>query len=251
MPPEARISIVMPAFNAADKISGVLDRIAPALWEKLDSVLIVNDGSRDQTGAIAEQCAFVNHKIKVINLAVNGGYGAAVRAGLVRCRQDGSDFAVCLHADGQYPPEVIEEFIRFMQTNGVDVLQGSRIASGTALSGGMPLYKYIANRVLTFWENRAFGMRFSDFHSGFLIYAKKALATIPFDKLSDSFDFDVEVIACCRALGLTLRELPVPTHYGDEISHVKSIPYGLRICAIMLRYCAGGYHRACALKVAA
>jgi glycosyltransferase involved in cell wall biosynthesis len=245
MPAEPRISIVMPAFNAALHLDGVLDRIGPALWGKIVSLWIINDGSRDDTGAVADRAARKNSKIKPVHLSANSGYGEAVRSGLLRCREEDCNIVFCLHADGQYPPEVILDFAGFMQEKDVDLLQGSRIASGTALSGGMPLYKYVANRCLTFCENRVFSLHLSDFHSGFLGYSRRALLNAPIERLSRSFDFDVEVIACCRALGYKISERSVPAHYGDEISHVQSVRYGIRICRVMIRYLRGVYTGYC------
>jgi hypothetical protein len=128
-----------------------------------------------------------------------------------------------------------------MAGNAIDILQGSRIASGTALSGGMPVYKYIANRVLTFFENRVFGLSMSDYHSGMLLYSRTALAKLPFDRLSDSFDFDLEVIASGRAAGLHIAEQPIPTRYAGEVSHLNPITYGLRVVGVMLKYLVGRY----------
>ena len=105
----------------------------------------------------------------------------------------------------------------------------------------MPAYKYVAGRMLTFLENRVFGLRMTDYHSGYLVYGKRALASIRFADLSDSFDFDLEVIASARALGLRIGERPIPTHYGDESSSLSPVPYGLRVLGVMLKYLRGHY----------
>ena len=131
--------------------------------------------------------------------------------------------------------------LQAMAARGLDLLQGSRIASGTALSGGMPLYKYLANAGLNVLENLTFGLGMTDYHSGYLVYGPRALAAIPFDRLSDSFDFDLEVIASARAAGLAVGEAPIPTHYGDEISHLRPLPYGLRVLRVLWRYRRGKY----------
>jgi hypothetical protein len=130
-----------------------------------------------------------------------------------------------------------------MQTRGLDLLQGSRIAGGRALAGGMPLYKYLAGKVLTALENRVMAAELSDYHSGYLVYGERALAILPFAALSDRFDFDLEVIACAQAAGLHVGEHPIPTHYGDEISYLDPILYGLNVLAVMARFRAGHYHR--------
>jgi hypothetical protein len=120
-------------------------------------------------------------------------------------------------------------------------MQGSRIASGTALSGGMPAYKYVANRILTFFENIVFGLSMTDYHSGMLFYSRKALDTLPFERLSASFDFDLEVIALARARGLAISEMPIPTRYAKEQSYLNPVSYGVRVLGVMVKFLAGRY----------
>ena len=237
------VSIFMPAYNAARHLENVISRIPRELWEIIRYVWIVDDGSRDATGQVVQRLCSANAKIRSARFGFNRGYGKAVREGLARCQQDKCDFAVCLHADGQYPPEAVLGFVEAMAALGIDLLQGSRIASGTALSGGMPLYKYVANRVLTFFENIVFGLSMTDYHSGMLLYSRKALDTLPFDRLSASFDFDLEVIARCRAQGLAIAERPIPTRYAGETSHLNPVTYGLRVLAVLAKYLAGRYDR--------
>ena len=143
--------------------------------------------------------------------------------------------------DGQYSPEVLPDLLRELDRRGLDLLQGSRIAGGGALAGGMPLYKYAGNGVLNKLERVAFGLPLTDFHSGYLVYGPRALATIPFERLGDSFDFDLEVIAAARARGLAVGEAPIPTHYGDEISYLNPLTYGLRVLRVMWRFKRGAY----------
>lgn len=231
----------MPAFNAARHLPAVIDRFPEELWRMVEHVWIINDGSTDDTRSCADRLAEQNQKIRPVHFAWNRGYGKAVREGITRCKSDKCDFAVCLHADGQYPPEVIVRFVGEMTEGGIDILQGSRIASGTALSGGMPVYKYVANRVLTFFENMVFDLSMTDYHSGMLFYGKNALDSLAFDALSSSFDFDLEVIALAKSRGLSIAELPIPTTYAGETSHVNVFSYGLRVLRVMARYSAGRY----------
>ncbi len=233
----------MPAYNAAAHIEGVFERIPSEVWKQLHHVWVVNDGSADNTAEKLDGLAKQNARIRPVHLQVNRGYGIAVQTGLKRCREDGCDIAICLHADGQYAPEIIPQFVEKIESEQYDIVQGSRIASGTALSGGMPLYKFVANRVLTFFENLVFGLSMSDFHSGYLVYSRKALDSIPFERLSTSFDFDLEVIASARARGLKVGELPIPTRYAEEKSHVNSIAYGMRCIGVMAKYLMGKYRR--------
>lgn len=226
-----------------DRIEGVIARIPRELWDRIAHVWIIDDGSRDATGLLADRMATSNAKIRAVHFGFNRGYGKAAREGLLRCKADACEFAACIHADGQYPPELVGPFVDHMRKGRIDVLQGSRIGSGTALSGGMPLYKYYANRILTFFENICFGLSMTDYHSGMLLYGRHALDSLPFDRLSASFDFDLEVIAWARARGLAIAEKPIPTRYAGEKSYLNPVTYGFRVLAVMAKYLAGAYHK--------
>lgn len=232
-------TIVMPAYNAARHITGVLERIA-RLELRLTSIIVVNDGSVDDTSARVRGFAFERCPLRLLERPRNGGYGAAMKDGLAAARQSPTDHVACIHADGQYSPEALPRLVRAQQERGLDLLQGSRIASGTAKSGGMPLYKRAANALLNRLENRTLGLALSDYHSGYLLYARRALE-LPFETLSNSFDFDLELIACAKARGLTVGEEPIPTHYGDEVSHLNPVTYGLRVLRVMWSYQRGRY----------
>ena len=240
-----RVGVVIPAYNAEHTLAGVLARIPVTL--RLTHVCIVNDGSTDATGRVARELAGRPddrwQQLEPLDLARNRGYGGAVKHGLLVARRAGMDVVCCLHADGQYAPEELPAMIATLADRGLDLLQGSRIASGTALSGGMPLYKYIAGRALTALENRVLGLEMTDYHSGYMVYGPRALESLPLERLSDGFDFDLEVIATARAHGLRIGERAVPTHYGDEVSHLAPVRYGLRVLGVMLNYRAGLYHR--------
>ncbi len=238
-----KIAVFIPAYNAAHHIASVIARIPEETWSNIVNLWIVNDGSTDNTAEVVEELEKKNSTIVALHLPKNVGYGNAVQIGLRKCRESTCDIAVCLHADGQYPPESIPEFGQFMHATACDILQGSRIASQTALSGGMPLYKYIAGKILTFFENWVFDLAMTDFHSGFLVYSRRALDGIPFSHLSGSFDFDLEVIASARNMGLKIRELPIPTRYADEVSYLNPVSYGLRVVRVMVKYLFGMYRR--------
>ena len=185
-----QLAIVIPAYNAAKTLADVVDRIPKEIDERLHRLWIVNDGSSDETLAVAEGLARSNVKIQLLHCVKNRGYGGAMKLGLSQARQDGASHVACVHADGQYAPEVLPELLAELSGQNIDLLQGSRLASNTALSGGMPLYKYLAGKGLTALENQVMGLGFTDFHSGYLVYGPRALDCIPFDKLSVSFDFD-------------------------------------------------------------
>lgn len=232
--------VVVPAYNAGRHIAGVLERLAAQRECGLSRVVVVNDGSRDDTLEQVQAARFSACELSVIDRPSNGGYGAAMKDGLDAARASSPELVACVHADGQYGPEVLPALRRALAARRLDLLQGSRVASGTALSGGMPLYKYAANAVLNRLENRTFGLSMTDYHSGYLIYGSAALA-LPLRSLSDSFDFDLEVIACARARGLAVGEEPIPTHYGDEISHLNPVTYGLRALRVLWNYRRGRY----------
>ena len=235
------ISIFIPSYNAAATIGNVIERVPLHLWQSIKCVYLINDGSSDRTGSVLDAIAGANAQCRAVHHGCNRGYGATVKRGLALCRDDGCRFAACLHADGQYPPESIGPFVEKMRTERIELLQGSRVASGTALSGGMPLYKYIAGRVLTALENRVFGLSMTDYHSGFLVYGRKVLDTVPFDRLSGSFDFDLEVIAAVRSMGMSVGELPIPTRYAGEKSYLNPFTYGLRVLRVVARFASGKY----------
>jgi glycosyltransferase involved in cell wall biosynthesis len=235
------VSIFVPAYNAAKHLASVISRIPAASWPQIQSIWIINDGSIDNTRAVIDTLAAGNPKIKKIEFERNRGYGQAVKAGLAAIRQEGADYAVCLHADGQYPPESIPLMIATAVEQGLDIVQGSRLAPGTALAGGMPYYKYIAGKILTGMQNRIYGLKLTDYQSGFLCYGRRVLEAIPFETLSDSFNIDVEIIASARARGMKIGEIGIPTRYADEKSYLNPWMYGLRILGVMGRYLGGGY----------
>lgn len=234
------VTIVIPAYNAARHITGVLERIARCEDCALTSVIVVNDGSDDDTSARVRGVDFRRCPLQLLERSRNGGYGAAMKDGLRAARLARSERVACVHADGQYSPEALPSLVQAQEWRGLDLLQGSRIASGTAASGGMPLYKRAGNALLNRLENRTFGLGMSDYHSGYLLYGRRAL-DLPFEAFSNSFDFDLEVIACARARGLLVGEEPIPTHYGDEVSYLNPVTYGLRVLRVMWNYQRGHY----------
>jgi glycosyltransferase involved in cell wall biosynthesis len=234
------IIVVIPAYNAARHVAGVLARLARLPVCELSRVIVVNDGSTDSTQARIVGAGFTRCALELVDRPKNGGYGAAMKDGLAAALRHAPELVACVHADGQYSPEVLPDLAVAFRARALDLLQGSRIASGTARSGGMPLYKRAGNALLNQLENRTFGLGLSDYHSGYLLYGRRALE-LPFQSLSNSFDFDLEVIACARARGLTVGEAPIPTHYGDEVSHLNPLSYGLRVLRVMWNYQMGRY----------
>ena len=236
--------VVIPAYQAARHIRGVLERVLAVEGLGLTRIIVVDDGSRDQTCSEVRAVSSARVPIELIERPRNGGYGAAMKDGLEAARSCDPDAVACVHGDGQYGPEVLPALLASLRARELDLLQGSRIASGTALSGGMPVYKYAANALLNRLENFTLQLGMSDYHSGYLVYGRRALRQLPLPALSDSFDFDLEVIASARARGLRVGEAPVPTHYGDEHSHLQPIAYGLRVLRVLWRYRRGQYDAA-------
>lgn len=238
-----KLSIVIPAYNAGQTIPGVVRRIPDSLAPIISKIWIVNDGSLDDTAQVCKSLAEDNDLIHVIELAHNSGYGVAMKRGLDAAAIDGSDIVACLHADGQYAPESLPELLATMDKNSLDLLQGSRLATGkTALQGGMPLYKYLAGQALVRLENVVFDLGMSDYHSGYMLYSRRALSAIDYHSLSKSFDFDLEMIASAKARALAIGEHPVPTRYADEVSYLNPMTYGLRVLRVLFDYKRGKYH---------
>jgi glycosyltransferase involved in cell wall biosynthesis len=237
--------VVIPAYNAGRHLPDVMTRVAKTPDADLRRIVVVDDGSTDDTAACVRALPGLSTStwacpVTLVERARNGGYGAAMQDGLRVARHDDPDVVACVHADGQYSPEALPALLGELSARGLDLLQGSRIASGTARSGGMPLYKIAANAVLNRLENWTLGLGMTDYHSGYLLYGRRALA-LPFETLSSSFDFDLEVIATARAHGLAVGEAPVPTRYADEESHLQPITYGLRVLRVLWNYRRGHY----------
>ena len=235
-----KLCVVIPAYNAARHIEGVLERVAGLVPFGLEQVIVVDDGSRDRTARLVEARQATNPRLRLLVRSQNGGYGAAMKDGLTLARESEPDVVACIHADGQYAPEVLPDMLEQLSRRRLDLLQGSRIAAGTALRGGMPLYKYVGNALLNRIENHTLELSLTDYHSGYLVYGPRALG-LPLSRLSDSFDFDLEVIASARAHGLLVGEAPIPTHYGDEVSHLNPFSYGLRVLRVMWNFRRGHY----------
>jgi hypothetical protein len=157
-----------------------------------------------------------------------------------RSKQAGA--AILLHSDGQYSPEKIPEILEQFDRDAADMVQGSRMLDGGALKGGMPFYKFVSNKALTAIENWAFGMRMAEYHSGYMAYSRKAIETIPWEKLSNSFDFDLEMLVLARVKGLRIAEVAIPTIYAGEKSHLNPIKYGFDVLKVVRDFRRGKYH---------
>ncbi|MFC1522185.1 glycosyltransferase family 2 protein [Elusimicrobiota bacterium] len=236
-----RITIVVPAYQAAKTLRSVLDRIPKDIMEEIHKIIIANDASTDSTAQIAAEAVKTYPKIELVNHPQNMGYAQIQKTSFKQALQEQADAIVLLHSDGQYAPELLGKMIEPIKNGQADVTQGSRILGGKALEGGMPLYKYIANRALSTLENIALGLNFTEYHSGYMAYTRKALETIPFEKLSDTFHFDGEMLFMACKRNLRVLQVPIPTHYGSEKSHLKPISYGFDVLKIIAKYKLGKY----------
>ncbi len=239
----ARLVIVMPAYNAGKTIERVFERIPPTIQSQVVNYVVVNDGSTDDTAEALTRLQHSNPKVVALQHDINQGYGAAEKTLLRYAVNTEADVIALLHADGQYAPEELPQLIEPFVSEAADIVQGSRMMQGSkALQGGMPHYKYVSNRCLTAIENMAFGLKMAEYHSGYMLYSKHALSTIPFEKLGNTFCFDQEMLIMAKIKGLKIVQRPIPTHYGDEISHLKPIRYGLNVLSLVWAYQKGYYH---------
>lgn len=237
-------SIFIPAYNAALTVPAVLDRIPSEMWEYCTGCYIISKASSDNTIEVAESLRKKYPKVRAIGGDTNLGYGDSVRTGLEACLGDTeAEYIVCLHGDGQYPPESMPSMLQYMQENNTDILQGSRHKLNTARAGGMPIYKVIGGKILTAMENFVFGLQMSDYHSGYMMYSRHALEMLPIEELSYYFDFDLEAIAAAKALGLNIDEVGIPTHYGEEESYLNPFLYGTFCLKVMAQSILGKYRR--------
>ncbi len=178
----------------------------------------------------AENARNLKSHFEYFKFEQNCGYGAVVKKGLAEGIASGAAFVACLHGDGQYPAEKLGEFFAEMENCNLDLLQGSRHAvAGEAKRGGMPLYKRVGGAFLTALENLAFRVKLTDRHSGFIVYSSRFLKTVDLNRLSPSFDIDLELIAIADARRFAIAELPIPTRYADEKSNLNVVTYGMRV----------------------
>lgn len=235
--------IFVPAYNVENTLGDVLSKIDESVLSRAH-VLVIDDGSRDGTAQAYEHfmsnCAEnakcvenardLKSRFEYFKFKQNSGYGAVVKKGLAEGIASGAAFVACLHGDGQYPAEKLGAFFAEMENCNLDLLQGSRHAvAGEAKRGGMPLYKRVGGAFLTALENLAFRVKLTDRHSGFIVYSSRFLKTVDLNRLSMSFDIDLELIAIADARRFAIAELPIPTRYADEKSNLNVVTYGMRV----------------------
>jgi 2-polyprenyl-3-methyl-5-hydroxy-6-metoxy-1,4-benzoquinol methylase len=234
-----RIGVLVVAYNAVSTLAQVLDRIPKTFRSRIAHVFVCDDASQDATYLVGLGYKQVTDDLPltIIRHATNLGYGGNQKAGYRLAIKHGLDIIVLLHGDGQYAPERLEEIVAPLERGVCDAVLGSRmLINGAAREGGMPLYKYVGNKILTRFENAMLGTDLSEFHSGYRAYSVDALSQLPFDENSDGFDFDTQIIIQLVTAGKRIMEVPIPTYYGDEICYVDGLKYAKNVSAATLRY---------------
>ncbi len=226
-----KVIVVMPAYNAARTLRITYDAIP---MTNIDHVILVDDGSRDETLKIAKEL-----KLEVFVHGRNLGYGANQKTCYTEALKAGADIVVMLHPDYQYDPTLLPNLIAPIKAGEADIVLGSRLLQGHVVAQGMPWWKFLGNRFLTWVENRILGLNLSEYHTGYRAYNRKVLEEVPFLLNSDNFVFDQEMIAQVAHLGFRFKEVPVPTRYFREASSASflaSVNYGVSILFLMGRY---------------
>lgn len=226
-----KIVVVLPAYNAAKTVQNTYSEIPKDI---VDEVLLVDDKSKDETVRIANELG-----IKTILHNENKGYGGNQITCYNNALNAGADIIIMLHPDYQYTPKLIPAMISLIIDGEFDVILGSRILGGKALKGGMPLYKYFFNRVLTLVQNLFTGAKLSEYHTGYRAFKKEVLNEIPYQRNSNGFVFDNEIITQILYQGFKVGEISCPTKYDKDsssINFISSIKYGFGCLRVSLLY---------------
>jgi glycosyltransferase involved in cell wall biosynthesis len=230
-----KIVVVMPAYNAARTIERTYREIPLDL---VDEVIVTDDASRDETVVIAQKLG-----LRTLVHETNRGYGGNQKTCYTEALRLGADVAIMLHPDYQYTPRLLPAMIGLIADGPFDVVMGSRVLGGRALAGGMPLYKYVANRVLTAVENFLLDAKLSEYHSGYRAFSRPVLEQLPLLENSDDFVFDNQMLAQIHLAGFEIGEVSCPAAYFEEASSInfrRSVRYGLGVLETSLR---GFLHR--------
>jgi glycosyltransferase involved in cell wall biosynthesis len=242
---QPRLLVFVIAYYAETTLKSVLERIPRTLLDEyICEILVVDDASEDRTAAIGReyQQAHPEMRITVLRNEYNQGYGGNQKVGYAFAIREGFDFVAMVHGDGQYAPEELPNLVAPLRDGTADAVFGSRMLIRLgALKGGMPLYKFVGNRILTWTQNLLLGTSLSEFHSGYRVYSVAALKKVAFQLNSNAFPFDTEIIIQLLNAGQRIVELPIPTYYGREISRVNGMKYAKDVTVATLQNVA---HRA-------
>lgn len=233
VPKNPKVIVTMPAYNAAKTLLKTFEDMPKGTFSE---VILVDDCSKDDTVAVAGTLP-----IKVVKHPHNLGYGGNQKTCYFEALRDGADIVIMLHPDYQYDPRKIPEMIAPIIEGRADIVLGSRFLGGGALKGGMPMYKYIANRFLTTTQNMILGTHLSEFHTGYRAYSRRFLETVPFLRNSLAFVFDAEILCQAVYFGFNIEEIPVETRYFAEASSINfmnSVKYGLGVLRSLMSFWA-------------
>lgn len=226
-----KVVVIMPAYNAEKTLKQTYDEIYK---DFVDEVILVDDNSQDNTKIVSKEL-----NIKTIVHKENKGYGANQKSCYKAALKSGADIVVMLHPDYQYTPKLIPAIVCMMAFEQYDAVLASRMLGNSALKGGMPLYKFVANHFLTWFENLFTGEKLSEYHTGFRGFTRRVLETLPLGECDDDFIFDNEMIALLFYNKYNIGELSCPTKYFKEassINFVRSCKYGLGVLAVSMKY---------------
>lgn len=227
-----KIVVVLPAYNAEKTLEQTYNEIP---FDLVDDVVLVDDKSRDETITVASRLG-IRH---IIQHEENRGYGGNQKSCYNKALQLGADIIVMLHPDYQYTPRLIPSMVFLIANNLYHVVLGSRILGNGALKGGMPIYKYIANRLLTFFQNLMIGQKLSEYHTGYRAFSKEVLEAVNYEIDSDDFIFDNQMLSQIIFQDFEVAEVTCPTKYFEEASSInfkRSAIYGLGVIAVSIRH---------------
>lgn len=227
-----KLIIVLPAYNAAKTIEKTYNEIP---FDIVDDVILVDDNSKDDTVQVAGKLN-IKH---IVQHEKNKGYGGNQKSCYNKARELGADIVVMLHPDYQYTPKLIHSMSYIIAEGLYPVVFGSRILGKGALKGGMPWYKYVANRILTLFQNTLMNQKLSEYHTGYRAFSKEVLEAIPYQLNSDDFIFDNQMVAQIFFAGFEIGEITCPTKYFDEASSInisRSAVYGLGVLKVSMQY---------------
>lgn len=231
----SRVCVVLPAYNAAATLARTVSELPR---DVVDRILLVDDASGDRTVELARELGLETHVH-----SANRGYGGNQKTCYGQALDGPEEIVVMLHPDYQYSPRLVAAMASMVASGEYDVVLGSRLLGGGALAGGMPLYKYVANRALTFVQNLLLGHRLSEYHTGYRAFRRDVLESLPLGENSDDFVFDAEILAQAMLAGYRIGELSCPTRYFPEASSInfqRSVRYGFGVLRVAL---AGWLHR--------
>lgn len=234
-----RIGILIVAYNAVKTLIPTINRIPGGVMKKIEVIFVFDDCSTDKTYDHAMEYKTTRDlpKLHIFRNEVNLKYGGNQKKGYRYAIDKGLDIIVLLHGDGQYAPEVMDTLLAPVENDEADMVMGSRMMKGAdPLSGGMPLYKFFGNKILTSIENRVLGMNLSEFHSGYRVYNCNALKKLPIDNCSDDWHFDTDIIVQFKESNFRIVERPIPTYYGDEICYVNGLSYAFHCIESVMKY---------------